>query len=781
MKNLLLFAFQLVVLTGFSQWNKSDNSPSPLGVENNLEFDAEFSKDDIGNTYYCWTDYRNGKGELYAQKLNKFGEAQWQTNGVKVGTVVDAVNYTLTIKNIYPLNNGEVMVAWHKVVNLNAPAQKEVHYNFISASGEVLFDQSKKINVDRVVTNSDVTLGTLAISEIEENKIKVVFNTGTGTGGNSIVGVYMDSKGTIDGNWFLIDETYQEGSKVAFDETNNRLIVILNKGYGNYKISSYNQDNQPLFSNEDFMKNPFTGNSRFDDFTVVNGQVIIGRTLTGDAGRKVIAQRLDENLNNVWGAGGVQLGSGTGFDIHTSLNEDGGGSVAWIEPNNTNRMMAARFNANGDVLWQKPVFNGQAGKSYFTPNKYASDGKNGLYNLWFTTKSGGFDLSIQHLDGDGNQVYGETGLAITAFDWYGVFRVFSHVDGGVIALYSGVNGDINANEKYNLYTNYISASGEFGLDQKLAASLKKSVYCLNDTLEANLEVGNYKATVMVDGEVLTLPDEMGYERFALHPSIGVGSYEVVFTNESDVSSDPIPFSVMALSKPTLSGDVLEKCAETDNALVLNGQCEFGNILWSTAETANQIFVSPSSSTSFTATCRLPQCPTSELSSIDVSVITVNAQANSASETPEGQTIQLNASGGDSYSWTGPNGFTSTLQNPTITSAILANGGSYQVTVSSNSGCSGTASTFVTVAKILATEKQSLGLNIYPNPTSEILKYGENLSIKEVFVINSSGEQFKLYFDKIQRIIKVSELSAGAYILRIRNADDSYSFSRFVKI
>ncbi len=59
----------------------------------------------------------------------------------------------------------------------------------------------------------------------------------------------------------------------------------------------------------------------------------------------------------------------------------------------------------------------------------------------------------------------------------------------------------------------------------------------------------------------------------------------------------------------------------------------------------------------------------------------------------GQTIQLNATGGGTYSWTGPNGFSSTLQNPTIPNLTATNVGTYTVTVT-NSGCSATATTTV---------------------------------------------------------------------------------------
>lgn len=62
----------------------------------------------------------------------------------------------------------------------------------------------------------------------------------------------------------------------------------------------------------------------------------------------------------------------------------------------------------------------------------------------------------------------------------------------------------------------------------------------------------------------------------------------------------------------------------------------------------------------------------------------------------GNTIQLNASGGTSYSWTGPNNFTSNQQNPTIPNAQTQNSGLYTVTAA-NGSCNNTASANITVA------------------------------------------------------------------------------------
>ncbi|MGV3559056.1 hypothetical protein [Larkinella arboricola] len=64
---------------------------------------------------------------------------------------------------------------------------------------------------------------------------------------------------------------------------------------------------------------------------------------------------------------------------------------------------------------------------------------------------------------------------------------------------------------------------------------------------------------------------------------------------------------------------------------------------------------------------------------------------------EGETIQLSAtSGGTSYRWYGPNGFTSSLQSPTIPNATTAHAGSYTVVITGVTTCSGTAITTLTV-------------------------------------------------------------------------------------
>jgi hypothetical protein len=62
---------------------------------------------------------------------------------------------------------------------------------------------------------------------------------------------------------------------------------------------------------------------------------------------------------------------------------------------------------------------------------------------------------------------------------------------------------------------------------------------------------------------------------------------------------------------------------------------------------------------------------------------------------EGSTLVLSATGGDSYLWSGPNGFNSSLQNPSVPNIPAAGDGTYSVTITSGS-CSATLTTEVDV-------------------------------------------------------------------------------------
>ncbi|HOY31682.1 MAG TPA: DNRLRE domain-containing protein [Bacteroidales bacterium] len=83
----------------------------------------------------------------------------------------------------------------------------------------------------------------------------------------------------------------------------------------------------------------------------------------------------------------------------------------------------------------------------------------------------------------------------------------------------------------------------------------------------------------------------------------------------------------------------------------------------------------------------------------VQVFVTTLPATTASYTTPlctGNDLHLNVSPAAQYQWSGPNGFTSSQQNPVITNVNNSHSGTYSVTVSNSSGCSASASANVTV-------------------------------------------------------------------------------------
>lgn len=117
------------------------------------------------------------------------------------------------------------------------------------------------------------------------------------------------------------------------------------------------------------------------------------------------------------------------------------------------------------------------------------------------------------------------------------------------------------------------------------------------------------------------------------------------------------------------------------------------------QTTSSITVSPATTTTYTVTGN-GACG-SGTATATVTVLPASnpscgctATANNTGPYCVGGSIQLNGTGGGTYSWSGPNGFTSTLQNPTLP-ATAAAAGVYTLTTNL-SGCVATATTTVVI-------------------------------------------------------------------------------------
>jgi hypothetical protein len=179
------------------------------------------------------------------------------------------------------------------------------------------------------------------------------------------------------------------------------------------------------------------------------------------------------------------------------------------------------------------------------------------------------------------------------------------------------------------------------------------------------------------------------------------TYNVVVTTSEGctaTSSVTVTAGIPLTATPTATPATICAGASTTLAAVAAGGGAPYTYLWDNgAGTGATATVSPSSTTTYNVTVT-DACLATATGSITVTVNPLpTATAGSNSPVCVGADLNLTATTdiGTTFAWAGPNTFTASTQNPSITGATLAATGTYTVTVTGG-GCSATATTTVVV-------------------------------------------------------------------------------------
>lgn len=163
---------------------------------------------------------------------------------------------------------------------------------------------------------------------------------------------------------------------------------------------------------------------------------------------------------------------------------------------------------------------------------------------------------------------------------------------------------------------------------------------------------------------------------------------------SDIASVTVTVTTAPVASVTITPSSTI-CSGTTITLSAGGGTTYS---WQSAQTTGTnptVVISPNTSFTYTLVAYNGSCTDTIVDSIVVT--TVSASISGTNTACVGGTITLNASSnGTIFSWSGPNSFSSTLQNIAITNATTSSAGTYTVIVSDTTGCSGVATTSVSV-------------------------------------------------------------------------------------
>ena len=187
----------------------------------------------------------------------------------------------------------------------------------------------------------------------------------------------------------------------------------------------------------------------------------------------------------------------------------------------------------------------------------------------------------------------------------------------------------------------------------------------------------------------------------------------------------------------------------------------------TSSIQNPVILSatPANSGTYAVLATVNGC-TAQVASIAVVVNQLPAQPVLSSNSPvcSGSSIEINckSTDGSLYKWTGPNGFTSTLQNPVIQNAAIANQGRYTVVITTP-GCTVVNTAFINI-------------KLNPTPAAPIVSsnspvcIGQNIKLTSAAIAGAnyswSGQNGFTSDLQNPEITSVKEAQAGKYSLTV---------------
>jgi gliding motility-associated-like protein len=252
---------------------------------------------------------------------------------------------------------------------------------------------------------------------------------------------------------------------------------------------------------------------------------------------------------------------------------------------------------------------------------------------------------------------------------------------------------------------------------QLDISVADTIFCPNDTLDVNytyynpdlFQTGNvFKAELsnasgsfvspVIIG-TLTSTNMTGTIKCTLPSALPGNGYRIRIeaTNAHFISGDngknirinPPAKPVAASNTPVCSGNNLLLTATTTTGGVSYSWAG-PNSFSSATQNPSIGNVQTSASGNYIVTVTLGPCSSKDTETVVINPLPAKPVAASNSPLCSGTTLSLSATSGTSgvsYSWTGPNSYTSSVQSPSITNAAVNASGDYVVTVTTGNGCS----------------------------------------------------------------------------------------------
>jgi hypothetical protein len=375
------------------------------GVQN-YQFAPAVVPDGAGGAIIVWGDVRNGNEDIYAQRVNASGVAQWAANGV----VICNAAFDQGFHQITTDGSGGAIITWR---DRRGGTFTDIYAQRINPAGVVQWAAN----------------GVVICNAANDQQFPAI--VADGSGGATIA--WQDSRVGM-GNF--PDIYAQHINALGLVQWTANGVLLCN--------AAHDQVNPTLASDGSL------------------GAIVAWQDLRNLSTNDIYAQRIDGAGVVQWTANGVVICNALNHQFNPLVISDGAGGalITWGDARSAvtgNDIYAQRINSTGTVQW---TANGvplcTAANGQFT-KAVCSDGAGGVIAAWWDQRTGAYDVYAGRLDPTGAAPWTANGVAIcTAADEQGMPAIAADGAGGAIVAWHDNRTPTNA---FDIYAQRINSAG----------------------------------------------------------------------------------------------------------------------------------------------------------------------------------------------------------------------------------------------------------------------------------------------------------------------------------
>jgi len=427
--------------------------------------------DGAGGTIVTWYDHRNGSADIYAQRLDAFGNPLWAANGVALcGAANDQID-----PKIVSDSAGGAIVTWQDNRGGGPPDRYDIYAQRVNASGVSQWPA----NGVALCINASYQYYPAIVSDGAGGAIVMWDDY---RGGNPIIHAQrVNTSGapqwTVDGVALAAASNYQVLAGTIPDGAGGAIAT-----WRDYRMGSGNTDVYARRVNASGVPQWTADGTAVCTFTNHQVQVAIasdgagGAIITWTDFRNagipdIYAQRMSAAGAALWAVDGVALCTAAADQVLPAIVSDGAGGaiVAWQDYRNGDPdIYAQRVDAAGGAQWLVGGVALCVAPDFQQRQTLVSEGAGGAIVTWDDFRSGAtYDAYVQHVSASGNPSWTADGIAVStaAGNQQSPAIVANGTGGAIIAWNDSRKGD------YDIYAQRIEGRyGEYGLPEPTIAS-----------------------------------------------------------------------------------------------------------------------------------------------------------------------------------------------------------------------------------------------------------------------------------------------------------------------